>query len=535
MQKEKQEIRRSMYLAWLVAIVVSFAACALTSRPAPADINEVLFENQISLSGEDKIDNDATVLICKGDFDSAKKLIEKELGSDPEKLDTDSKELLQVVNDYDIIREQRKEFRDKVYSERMEKLDKYQKMAETHDPNEPNDITVILASLADITELTTQKQREELLARPYVKQVIQDAIDKASGFELEGKWIDAYSNCYIWLASIDPNNKVYKDYAEKIYDKAVISASLEDSPCETRKERYEGVDKEIFMRSIVYLNQGYVSALDYDLMAEKAIKQCQLVGEVMEFPPEDFKKSNELKRSPEEYKTYLAAWVESLEAIQNDAKKTPGGMDLQAFLELFMKVLLLNEATVAIPEPFLISQFSDATLSALDPHTVIVWPKQVQDFEKQMTNEFSGIGVEISKPADLLTVSSLLANTPAHKSGLDAGDVIEKIDGLETKDMPINCAVKKITGLRGTSVTLTIKRPGEDKTRDIVIKRDVIVVPTIRGWQRDEDGDWDYMVDQKDKIGYIRLTSFSGESGNDLENAMNKLESQGMKAMILDL
>ncbi len=115
-------------------------------------------------------------------------------------------------------------------------------------PNEPNDLTVVLSAIADITELANQKQKEEVLAEPYVKKVIRGAMDKAAGFEVKGKWIDAYSNCYYWLAAIDPNNQGYKKYAEKIYDKALIAASLEDSPCETRKERYEGVKKEIFMR-----------------------------------------------------------------------------------------------------------------------------------------------------------------------------------------------------------------------------------------------------------------------------------------------
>lgn len=535
MQKEKKKINSSVYFAWVVTFIISLAACALTSRPAPADINEVLLPNTLTLTGEDKVDNEAADLICEGDFDSARKLIEGKVNSDPNKLDVDSRELLDVVKDYDAISQQRKEFRDEAYAKKVAKLDKYREMAANNDPNEPNDMTVVLSAIADITELANQKQKEALLAEPYVKKTIQGAIDKAAGFEVEGKWIDAYSSCYYWLASIDPNNEVYKKYAEDIYEKALIAASFEDSPCETRKERYEGVQKEIFMRAIIYLNQNYVSPLDYNLMAEKAINQCHLLGEVMEFPPEDYKKTLDPNRSPEDYKKSLAAWSESLNTLQEDAKKNPDSMDLEGFLELFIRVLMLNQATVNIPEPFLVSQFSDATLSALDPHTVIVWPKQVDDFDKQMTNEFSGIGVEISKPASALTVASLLANTPASKAGLDAGDIIEKIDGVETKDMPINCAVHKITGPRGTKVTLTIKRPGQEKTMDIVITRDKIVVPTIRGWQRDEDGKWDFMVDNTDKIGYIRLTSFASESGDDLEKALDELEAQGMKGLILDL
>jgi carboxyl-terminal processing protease len=174
-------------------------------------------------------------------------------------------------------------------------------------------------------------------------------------------------------------------------------------------------------------------------------------------------------------------------------------------------------------------------LSALDPYTVIVWPKQVEDFEKIMTNEFTGIGIEISKEKGLLTVASLLPDTPAYNSGLDAEDVIEKVDGVETKDMSLSCAVKNITGPAGTEVRLTIRRAGEDKTRDITITRAKITVPTIRGWQRTETGKWLYMIERSRKIGYVHITSFSEKTASDLEDVLNQLEAEGLNGLILDL
>jgi len=159
----------------------------------------------------------------------------------------------------------------------------------------------------------------------------------------------------------------------------------------------------------------------------------------------------------------------------------------------------------------------------------------VQDFEKLMTNEFTGIGIEISKPKGMLTVSSLLPDTPAYRAGLDAGDVIECVDGIPTKDMSLICAVKKITGPKGTKVNLTIKREGEQEAKPMEITRDRIIVPTIRGWQRAENGCWLYMLDEKQKIGYVRITSFSGETADDLETALKQLESEGLNGLIMDL
>jgi len=109
------------------------------------------------------------------------------------------------------------------------------------------------------------------------------------------------------------------------------------------------------------------------------------------------------------------------------------------------------------------------------------------------------------------------------------------VDGLETKDMTLICAVHKITGPKGTDVSLTIKRPGEEKTKDITLTRDKITVPTIRGWQRAESGDWRYMIDEANKIGCLRLTSFSGESSEDMEKVLIDLEAEGLEGLILDL
>jgi carboxyl-terminal processing protease len=135
----------------------------------------------------------------------------------------------------------------------------------------------------------------------------------------------------------------------------------------------------------------------------------------------------------------------------------------------------------------------------------------------------------------LLTVASLLPDTPAYKFGLDAGDVIEKVDGVATKDMSLLCAVKKITGPKGTKVVLTIRRPTEGAPRTLTVTRDRIVVPTVRGWQRTAEGNWQYMIDEADKVGYVRVTSFSGETAGDLEAVLRELESNGLKGLIIDL
>jgi carboxyl-terminal processing protease len=327
------------------------------------------------------------------------------------------------------------------------------------------------------------------------------------------------------------------------------------------------VKKEMFTRTIIFLDLQYVSIINYNQMARQAIERCELLGEVVgtssrfsrDLRSEDTaskkteievldEKTLELSSrlvgisgqgsflSPDS--TKLAAWSVSLTALLDEVKSasdSPKGFGKRKFLKVFEKVLKLNDATVDLPRSVVIAQFAEAALSALDPYTVIIWPRQVQDFEKMMTNEFTGIGIEISKRKGLLTVASLLPDTPAYKSGLDAEDVIEAVDGVKTKDMTLICAVHKITGPKGTKVTLTIKRPGEEESKEITITRDRIVVPTIRGWQRADAGEWLYMIDEGKKIGYVRLTSFSSGTASGLEKVLVELEAEELRGLILDL
>jgi carboxyl-terminal processing protease len=403
------------------------------------------------------------------------------------------------------------------------------------DANEPNDIPDVLAVIARASEIADSGQKKELFADPFVAGVIQAAIDRSAALEVAGKWLDAYTRYYYWLQAIDPNNKGYETHAEELLDRAGIAASFQDSPCESRKERYEGVERRMLERAVEALSLHYVNSIDYAQMATKAVRRCELLAEVLvvAFAEGTEAGSENSLQAPAPDKT--AAWSSALAGLRDEIERSAEKFGKSEFLEILDNVLALNKTTVDLPQQPLVAHFTEAALAVLDPYTVMVWPRQVQDFEKLMTNEFTGIGIEISKPKGLLTVASLLPDTPAYRAGLDAGDVIEAVDGVPTKDMSLMCAVKKITGPKGTKVVLTLRRQGKQDTETMMLTRDRIIVPTIRGWQRTEDGDWLYMLDEAEKIGYVRITSFSGETASDLEDVLHELEANGLRGLIMDL
>jgi carboxyl-terminal processing protease len=489
---------------------------------------ESLLRSSASESAEGGIVGRACGLICEGEFEGAGRLIE----SASSRYDGHHHRLLKVVHEYRAINQRRQADREGSYGEQLAELEKVRVSAGEAGLSDVNEITKALSITAKASEFANEEQKLELLSNAFVKGVFRAAKAKAAEFEAEGKWLDSYITCYSWLGAIEPSNEEYSEYGEQLVEKANIVASFRDNPCESREERYEKVEKQMFVRAVDALNFNYVNIIDYRAMTDKAVRRCKLLGEVIN---SSAVVREALWGTDADQSREVSTWSASLGALLMEIERSTTGFSKDRFIGVFEKVLSLNTTTLLLPQTLLIAQFAEAAFSALDPYTVMVWPRQVQDFEKTMTNEFTGIGIEITKQKGMLTVASLLPDTPAYNSGLDAGDVIEEVDGVQTKDMSLMCAVHKITGPAGTVVRLTIKRPGEDGVRYISITRAKIVVPTIRGWRRAEGGGWLYMIDEADKIGYVRLTSFSASTASDLDMVLSELEGAGLKGLILDL
>ena len=531
---------RWLSITWVLVLALSCwsgGACCLAQSRAVAGSQSTSDATAAQL---DPIAQ-ACQLVYQGKFDAA-----AESARNATQFDQGRAELLeQVVQRYQDIARRRQAAREQAFAKQLRELDKLRGVvdldkadlaseAADDEPNEPNDITDVLAVIARAAEFAADRQKAALMDDPFVTKALQESVDRSVKLEAEGKWLDAYSRYYYWLQAIDPNNHGYSDYADELLAKASIAGSFQDSPCETRKERYNGVEKRMFVRAIDALSLHYVNSIDYVKMATEAVKRCDNLAEVLTIAfSEGLSDNGNSFTRPDPDKA--TAWSVALAGLRDEIETAGASFGKDRFLKILDQVLALNEATVQLPQRPLIAHFSEAALEVLDPYTVMVWPRQVQDFEKLMMNEFTGIGIEISKPRGFLTVASLLPDTPAYRSGLDAGDVIEAVDGVPTKDMSLTCAVKKITGPKGTTVTLSVKRQSSDKAENITITRDRIIVPTIRGWQRTESGDWLYMVDPRHRIGYVRITSFSTDTAGDFDDVLEELDDQGLKGLIVDL
>src|SRR5262245_46622955 len=190
-------------------------------------------------------------------------------------------------------------------------------------------------------------------------------------------------------------------------------------------------------------------------------------------------------------------------------------------------------------------------LHRLDPHTTYIDPETRKKFDQEIAGNFTGIGIQIRKDAatDQLLVVTPIKGSPAYKAGLQAGDLITKVvrevdsegnaltppQTIETKGLALDRAVKLILGQPDTKVKLFVKREGRDKPFDVEITRGRIEVESVLGAHRKADDDWDFVIDHRYKIGYVRLSSFARNTYRDLENVMAEMTRQGVKGVVLDL
>lgn len=177
-----------------------------------------------------------------------------------------------------------------------------------------------------------------------------------------------------------------------------------------------------------------------------------------------------------------------------------------------------------------------------DPYTVFFPPEEAKMFAQDISGKFEGIGMEVGKKDDVLTVVAPLKNSPAEKAGMMIGDKIIAIDGDTTSSVSIDSAIKKIRGPKGTTVTLTILREGNTQPLDIVVTRDIINYPTVETEIRVPSTTGSTTVVSaanasklRDGIFVLRLFSFTSESPKLFRTALREFIDSGSHKLILDL
>lgn len=159
-----------------------------------------------------------------------------------------------------------------------------------------------------------------------------------------------------------------------------------------------------------------------------------------------------------------------------------------------------------------------------DPYTVYFTADEAKEFLGELEGTFEGIGAELSRKENVLTIVSTIDGSPAKKAGLQAGDSILMVNDKSTAEWSVEQAVKNIRGEKGTTVKLTVARLGQDKALEFAVVRDQITDPSVK------------TEITADNIGILRITRFGQSDTVQLtRQAAREFKEKGVRGVVVDL
>ncbi len=200
--------------------------------------------------------------------------------------------------------------------------------------------------------------------------------------------------------------------------------------------------------------------------------------------------------------------------------------DIYKKIDLFGEVLekINKEYVDEIDQSESMDSAINGLLQSLDPYSAYMSPEILDEMQTETSGEFGGLGIEVSMESGVVKVISPIDDTPASEAGIKAGDYIVKINDIQVQGKSLSEAVDLMRGPVGSGIELTVRRRGEKKALTFNIVREIIQIQSVK-------------TDLLEKnIGYIRLTSFNENSGDQIKKKIKELEKNNkVKAYILDL
>ncbi len=198
--------------------------------------------------------------------------------------------------------------------------------------------------------------------------------------------------------------------------------------------------------------------------------------------------------------------------------------ELRTFSEVFGQIK--HNYVERVDDKTLIEDSIRGMLSGLDPHSAYLDPESYKELRIGTSGEFGGLGIEVGMKDGLIHVVAPIDDTPAKEAGIQAGDLIVRIDETPVKGMSLSDAVQRMRGKPGTDIVLTILREGQERPLEVTITRAIIKVKSVKSRTLEEG------------YGYIRISQFQTETASGMEKAIEKLiEENGgqLKGLVFDL
>ena len=198
--------------------------------------------------------------------------------------------------------------------------------------------------------------------------------------------------------------------------------------------------------------------------------------------------------------------------------------ELRNFSDIFARIK--TDYVEDVDDKTLLENAIRGMLSGLDPHSTYLNPDEYKELKIGTTGKFGGLGIQVGMEDGFVKVISPIDDTPAFRAGLEAGDLIIRLNDKSVKGMTLNDAVKIMRGDPGTDIKLTVIREGADKPLPFTVTRDIISVKSVKSRILEPD------------YGYIRISNFQSKTARDLVSEVSNLKKENkneLKGLVLDL
>ncbi len=166
----------------------------------------------------------------------------------------------------------------------------------------------------------------------------------------------------------------------------------------------------------------------------------------------------------------------------------------------------------------------DGMVSQLDPHSQFMLADQYRETEEELTNAFTGVGIQVEQRDNQIIIVAPIPGTPADRAGVRRGDRLVKIDGQPLASPTLDSTIKLVRGEPGSLVTLTVSRTAQAQLIDYPLRREKIRLESVR-----------LTSVLPGRIGYLQITQFSERTGEEFQATLEGLEQQGLRALVIDL
>lgn len=513
--------------AILIAVVSSLFLSAATNvaRAAPLSLNE--WSHMIWVNAQD------------GDPSLAFELIER----------------LPADHSSESVRDVRSAFEQRSRHLADAEADRQSRLAEAREAiskaADEGELAEALRSAIEMQTLSRSDQRTQIINDPLVAGLIEQAEEGAHAFEEKGEWMDA-QELFLRLHLLFEEENRYREDIERVSrrltmlrlyapkrlhsmrnDHRIADGEDELPPFnemgEDWREKLTGINRRMVVQALNKSHKEHVDGADMSKMIQgglRAVRTLVTTHDLVNTFPGLKNESNVRK------------FVRTLdEQIADAAERGPraGFYELTQSLDTVFRE---NKRTVDLSESVLLHEFGNGAMAELDNYSEVIWPDELRRFEKNTQGSFTGVGIQISMDeANQIVVVTPLEGTPAQRAGIKRDDIIRQVDGESTLGITTTQAVDRITGPKGTKVTLSVEREGAEELIDFDIVRDVIPIYSVKGWKRSgaAEDDWDWFIDPDNGIGYVRITQFTEQSTRELRRAIRQMKAKDVNGLILDL